>query len=260
MSHVVVSQHPLVFGEPPVWASDWGCDRIGPWCQLSVGDVGQKMRWVPAGQFLMGSPDDEKDRDSDEGPQHWVTISRGFWMFDTPCTQSLWEAVMGKNPSHFKGGSRPVEQVSWFDCLDFVAKLNGDIPDLNLRLPSESEWEYACRSGEPTARYGELEQVAWHRGNSGRETHAVGGKSSNAFGLFDMLGNVFEWCNDNAYRQYSDASIIDPWYVGPDEASERVVRGGDWIHRVRFVRAADRVSLHASFRSHYVGFRCLSSA
>src|SRR5208337_1405485 len=140
--------HPLQHGIPPTWASEWGEDRLhGPWCAFEVGDVVQRLRWIPPGVFWMGSPEDEEGRSSNEGPRHLVSIDSGFWMFETPCTQALWEAVMGENPSEFKSPDRPVANVSWEDCRKFVEKINEKFDlekvDLSLSLPSEAQWEYA---------------------------------------------------------------------------------------------------------------------
>ena len=120
--------------------------------RVQPASVRQRLRWIPPGRFLMGSPDDEEGRDSDEGPRHEVTIGSGFWMFDTPCTQSLWEALMGKNPSEYQSRDRPVESVSWKDCQEFLRRLNAKV-GLSLSLPSESQWEYACRAGTIEATY-----------------------------------------------------------------------------------------------------------
>ena len=132
----------------------WGIDQYGRWVSFSVpapGDtrVAQRMRWIPPGRFTMGSPDGETDRIGFEGPQHEVTIADGFWLFDTPCTQALWQAVMGDNPSNFQSPTRPVEQVSFDDVQAFMDKLNALVPGIDLSLPSEARWEYACRAGTP---------------------------------------------------------------------------------------------------------------
>ncbi len=158
----------------------------------------------PSRRFWMGSPRDEEGRSSYEGPRHLVSIDSGFWMFDTPCTQALWEAVMGENPSHFKVADRPreradhpVESVSWEQCQEFLTALNSRLDGLQLSLSSEAQWEYACRAGTETSRYSENpDAIAWYDKNSGNETHSVAGKEANSWGLYDMLGNVWEWCAD----------------------------------------------------------------
>lgn len=132
-----------------------GSDRFGLWSEIAIESsqgepVIQCLRWIPPGRFWMGSPKDEPERWDDEGPQHRVTISQGFWLFDTACTQVLWQAVMGSNPSAFKGADRPVETVSWNDCQDFLKRLNERLPGLDLSLPTEAQWEYACRAGTTT--------------------------------------------------------------------------------------------------------------
>jgi formylglycine-generating enzyme required for sulfatase activity len=219
-------RHPLASGFPPPWASSWGQDRHAPWVAFSVGAVSQRLRWIPPGRFLMGSPEGEEGRFENEGPQCEVTITPGFWIFDTPCTQELWEAVMSVNPSYFRSPTRPVEQVSWDDCQVFVQRLNTRIDGLVLLLPTEAQWEYACRAGTTTATYAGdlkilgqhnapvLDAIAWYGGNCGvgfelengfdttnwREkqheftrggTRPVGLKEPNAWGLHEMLGNVW---------------------------------------------------------------------
>ncbi len=154
---------------------------------------------IPAGTFMMGSPDNEKDRDDGEGPQHKVTISNDFYLGKYPVTQAQWEAVMGNNPSHFKGNpNHPVKCISWHYCQKFIDRLNG-MGIGKFRLPTEAEWEYACRGGTTTRfywgddlDYKDIEKYAWFSKNSGGTTHEVGLKESNAFGLYDMSGNVFE--------------------------------------------------------------------
>ena len=171
--------------------------------QLSIGGVSFKMIWIEPGTFWMGSPDDDEEAYSDdEKPRHKVTLTEGFWMAETPCTQALWEAMTGKNPSEFKGAQNPVENVSWDDIQAVLWALNERQSNLGLRLPTEAEWEYACRAGTQTPRYGKLDEVAWyrgnrlHRGNSRGTTHPVGQKAPNPWGLYDTLGNVWEWCQD----------------------------------------------------------------
>jgi formylglycine-generating enzyme required for sulfatase activity len=225
---------------------------------LRVGDVEQRLRWIPPGRFLMGSPDDDREALRPEKPQHQVELSKGFWLFDTPCTQALWQAVMGTNPSRFKEEQCPVEQVSWEDCQEFILKLNALLPGLALRLPTEAEWEYACRAGTDTPRYAEdLDAIAWYSENSGNKTYPVGQKNPNAWGLYDMLGNVFEWCHGSR-REYTQERAVDP--ISPLEAgADRVVRGGYWYGLAQYVRAAYRRWSHSGYRDGYFGFRCASS-
>ncbi len=286
-------RHPLVDGCPPDWASGWGQDAFGIFAEFSLPDgrggwVTQRMRWLPPGKFLMGSPEDEPGRFSDEGPQHEVTIASPFWIFDTPCTQVLWEIVMGQNPSRFVDPDRPVEQVSWDDCQGFVARLNSRLPGLALCLPTEAQWEYSCRAGTTEATYAGpieilghnnapiLDDIAWYGGNSGVEfdldewhdssgwpdkqydhqkagSRKVAQKRPNRWGLFDMLGNVWEWCQD-WYGEYADGSQVNP--QGPPEGHDRVLRGGSWNDLARLVRSAYRLDLEPGSRPDDVGFRC----
>ncbi len=147
-----------IHGTPPPWAHRWGVDGVGPWVTIEIARkegpaVTQRMRWIPAGRFLMGSPSDEPGRYGDEGPQHEVRFTQGHWMFDTPVTQALWTAVMGDNPSQFKGADRPVECVSWDDAAAFLERINGLKPGLDLSLPTEELWEYAARAGTAGPNY-----------------------------------------------------------------------------------------------------------
>ncbi|MBK4722106.1 formylglycine-generating enzyme family protein [Azospirillum sp. YIM DDC1] len=284
-------RHPLADGHPPDWASGWGQDRYGVFVTLTVDDATQRMRWIPPGTFRMGSPEDEPGRWEDEGPRHAVTLTRGFWLFDTPCTQRLWGAVMADNPSRFRSPDRPVDNVSWNDVQGFLKRLNGRIPGLSLGLPTEAQWEHACRAGTETALYsgaiaieGEnnapaLDAVAWYGGNSGvgfelddghdssgwpekqyphtrAGTHPVGRKQPNPWGLHDMLGNVCEWCADG-WRDYTADAVTDPRGPETDDA-ERVLRGGSWILDARFVRGAIRRRFAPDARGVLFGFRCAS--
>ena len=157
------SWHPLIKGNPPLWASEWGEDRSGVFVAFTLDDITQRLRWIPAGKFLMGSPEEETqglataDQEQawfdHEHPQHEVYMSQGFWLFDTPCTQALWTAVMGDNPSRFQSPDRPVEQVSWDDVQEFLHRINARVPGLELVLPTEAQWEHACRAGTDTALY-----------------------------------------------------------------------------------------------------------
>jgi formylglycine-generating enzyme required for sulfatase activity len=211
--------------------------------------VGMKFVRVDPGSFQMGSGagfDDER-------PVHEVTLSRGFYLQTTEVTQAQWQAVMGTNPSDFKGPDRPVEVVSWDDIQEFLKKLNAREKDTRYRLPTEAEWEYACRAGgkEPDVA-SNLGEVAWMRGKL--ETHPVGQKKPNAWGLYDMRGNVSEWVQDR-YGPYSAERQVDP--QGPQSGDYRVVRGGLWfVGRPGGFRCACRLSGSPGRPIHIGGFRC----
>ncbi|MGF1454872.1 MAG: formylglycine-generating enzyme family protein [Alphaproteobacteria bacterium] len=253
----------------PDWASEAGEDRFGRWADIRLGNARQRLRWIESGLFWMGSPEDEPERSDHEGPRHQVTLTSGFWLFDTPVTQALWQAVMGDNPSWFTGADRPVEQVSWDDVQQFLERINGRMPGLDLALPTEAQWEYACRAGTTTATYAGpmeilssdtapvLDAIAWYRGNSGDGTHPVGQKAPNPWGLYDMLGNVWEWCADDK-RPYGPGPATDP--AGPhsraERSSSRALRGGAWSNHARFVRAAIRYAGTPDSRIGIIGFRC----
>lgn len=214
--------------------------------------VGMQFVLIPAGTFMMGSPTDEKGRGNDE-TQHRVTISTRFYMQTTPVTQGQWKAVMGgRNPSHFKNDdSLPVERVSYGDIQKFIRKLNKNEGTDKYRLPTESEWEYACRAGSEGARYGILNEIAWYYDNSS-QTRPVGQKKSNAWGLYDMLGNVFEWVQD-WYGTYPVDHVKDP--NGSSEAFYKTFRGGFNGSEAKFCRAASRGSDTMDRRSNALGFR-----
>ncbi|MCA9564999.1 MAG: formylglycine-generating enzyme family protein, partial [Myxococcales bacterium] len=202
------------------------------------------------------SPATEEERWGNEGPRHRVRISRGFWLGEMPVTQALWEQVMGANPSQFKGAKRPVERVSWEDCQAFLERLNGQVRELDARLPSEAEWEYACRATSESTRYGELDEVAWHSGNSGEETHAVGLLQPNQWGLYDMLGNVWEWCADCWQSdEYASRGALTEDPPVTDTGGDRVFRGGSWLDEARVCRAALRGAYPPGNRGGYLGFR-----
>jgi formylglycine-generating enzyme required for sulfatase activity len=216
------------------------------------------VRWIPNGRFTMGSPTSEPDRRSDE-VQHEVVLTRGFFLAETECTQGQWDKVMGGNPSYFKGSDRPVEQVSWSEAVEYCRKLTakqraeGILPEgWEWRLPTEAEWEYAVRAGTTGARYGDLDTIAWHGGNSGSETHRVSQKAANAWGLHDMIGNVWEWCSDWS-GDYPNGSVTDP--RGPSSGSYRVIRGGGLDADSEGVRSAFRLRHDPGIQNFALGFR-----
>jgi formylglycine-generating enzyme required for sulfatase activity len=210
--------------------------------------------WCPPGEFLMGSPETEL-RFPDENQVH-VIITRGFWMAKTQVTQAQWQAVMGNNPSEFRGHNLPVDSVSWNDAQLFLNKLNLIVCKTDGRqmvLPTEAQWEYACRAGEKDPfSGGEIDEVAWYCDNSGGKSHPVGTKKFNAWGLHDMHGNVSEWCSD----RYAQTRLGGSDPVGPSEGSCRVVRGGGWCSDAFGCRAAYRGNYGGQGYKHYGwGFR-----
>jgi formylglycine-generating enzyme required for sulfatase activity len=216
--------------------------------------------WCPAGKFTMGSPKSETDRSSDEN-QVKVTLSRGFWMAKTEVTQAQWQAVMGQNPSEFKGANRPVEYVSWNDAQEFLTKVNvilGNSDGGKMVLPTEAQWECAARAGE-TGPYsgGALDEVAWYYSNSESKPHPVGTKKPNAWGLHDMHGNVREWCAD--WYESELEGGVDP--RGAASGSGRVFRGGSWYGSAYNCRVAYRSDYYGpSLSSNDFGFRVARSS
>lgn len=297
----------------PTWANRLWADDHGIAADFRIGDVPFVLRWIPPGRFLMGSPEDEPGRSEDEGPQHWVTISKGFWMGETPVTQAQWRAVVlssGKmdgneeergmvlalqsSPSHFKGPpDLPVESVSWEDSVLFCRLLDSLLPSgPGFHLPTEAQWEFACRAGEPKGPFHgpislkgdvlspDLEAYAWYGGNSGKDcvvsnpqdssswlggngspsagTHPVKTKLPNPHGLYDMLGNIWEWCSDEwdatAYSKRvggSKDTQLD-YTVGN---AVRVMRGGSWYDLAKLCRAASRSRDHSAHSWDGRGFR-----
>ncbi len=212
--------------------------------------VTMKLVLIPAGTFTMGSPKTEKGRDNNEGPQREVTITKPFYMGIYEVTQEQHEVVMGKNPSKFKGPKKPVQQVSWDDATPFCKGLSKKTGK-TVRLPTEAEWEYACRAGSKTAFcFGDdeeqLDDYAWYRGFWRSKTHPVGRKKPNAWGLYDMHGNVWEWCSD-WYDPYANAKAVDP--QGPDSRGFRVYRGGSCTSIATDCRAASRGRGTPDYRS-----------
>lgn len=229
-----------------------------------VNDANLEMVWIPAGSFMMGA----KNGPEHEKPLHRVNISQGFYMGKYEVTQAQWQSVMGDNPSHFTGDNLPVEQVSWSAAVSFVKRLNMRDSAFIYRLPTEAEWEYAARAGTMDDYAGQLDAMGWYVQNSGRltgqgetmavlrasdageylrlalenggRTHPVGSKSSNAFGLFDMHGNVWEWCEDSFHGDYSGAPTDGSAWLGGPHAQQHVLRGGSWIDLASWCRSAAR--------------------
>jgi len=230
------------------------------------GEVTMRLVLVPAGKFLMGSPESEKGRSANEGPQHEVTLSKPFFMGVTEVTQEQYESVMGKNPSHFKGKSRPVEQVSWNDAVEFCKKVSAKTGRA-MRLPAEAQWEYACRAGTATPFHtgqtitSELANYdgtqPYGKGWAGRflrRTLPVGSFGPNAFGLYDMHGNVWEWCVDRYANKYGAAAgKANP--QGHASGKHRVLRGGSWYDGPRNCRSASRYWLAPEGTLSDFGFR-----
>lgn len=215
---------------------------------FQVGGVSFDMVWVEGGTFRMGATSEQgSDACINEEPVHRVTLN-SYYIGKTEVTQALWKAVMGSNPSHFKGDNLPVEFVSWDDCHEFIRKLNS-LTGRNFRLPTEAEWEFACRGGNNSRSYkysgsNYIDNVAWYDGNSGYKTHPVATKLPNELGIYDMSGNVWEWCSDR-YGKYSSGVQTNP--KGPYDGSCRVLRGGGW-HR-------DAWYCRSSFRDYDPGYR-----
>ena len=214
------------------------------------------MVYVEGGTFTMGAtPEQGSDAYNNEKPAHQVTLS-SFSIGKYEVTQEEWQAVMGSNPSNFKSAKRPVEEVSWEDCQEFIRKLN-QMTGKRFRLPTEAEWEFAARGGNSSNGYkyagsNSLGNVAWYTDNSGKETHPVGQKSPNELGLYDMSGNVWEWCQD-WFGSYSSSSQTDP--TGPSNGSYRVGRGGSWDYGAGYCRSSDRCGYAPSFSFSYLGLR-----
>jgi len=226
---------------------------------------------IPAGKFQMGCSSNDSKCSNYEKPAHSVTITKDFWIGQTPVTQAAYKKVTGTNPSHFKGDQLPVESVTWDEAQAYCERAD-------MKLPTEAEWEYAARGGNPAALYGPLVQIAWYKGNSGGITHAVAQKEANGYGLYDTLGNVDEWVAD-FYSLYPDDSQVIPQSVfvpsvegAPDvrtaeshttvpsvESSSRVVRGASWDNDAYFVSVSSRMRYDPENRHQNVGFRCVAN-
>ena len=229
--------------------------------KFTVNGVSFDMVGVEAGTFTMGATSEQgSDAGGDEKPTRQVTLTHNYYIGKTEVTQALWRAVMGSNPSNFKGDNLPVECVSWNDCQTFISKLNA-VTGKRFRLPTEAEWEFAARGGKKSKGYkysggNNLDNVAWYDDNSNNQTHAVGTKIPNELGIYDMSGNVYEWCSD-WYGNYSGSSQTNP--TGPSSGSYRVGRGGGWFNYARFCRSSSRDFNYPDLRYYYLGLRLVLS-
>lgn len=239
------------------WQHALGCDRYGVFCEVQVKAIRLRLRYIPPATYLQGSP--EGIGRNDESPRHPVTLSHGLWLAETPCTQALWQAVMGNNPSDFKQGQdaqrRPVEKVSWDYVCTFLKMLQRLLPpSCQAVLPTESQWEYACRAGTQTQFWWGDEpddaRANWKQQHSG--TTPVDRYPPNPWGLYDMHGNVWEWCADGQ-REYADEPSLDP--EGPGAGDARMVRGGSWVNQPGLARAAYRYWWPRRHASQNRGFR-----
>ena len=253
------SRHPLMHGGAPAWASGWGEDAKGVFVEIRVKDVVQVLRWCRPGRFLMGAGSDDPDARDLERPQTEISFREGFWLGDTPVTQKFYSALMGENPSRFESPNRPVERVSWQDAKAFIAQLNSTQDQLNLRLPSEAEWEYACRARTLTPYWWGTQwddAKANAQGHVGK-TRDVGTYPGNPWGFADMSGNVWEWCEDVWHESHEgavpDGAPRQP--IGEQEKTVRVVRGGSWSGTARDCRSAARFRFHPGDRGADLGFR-----
>ncbi|MDT4329102.1 formylglycine-generating enzyme family protein [Methylomonas sp. MV1] len=261
---------------PSSWACEWGEDAYGLWQTLNYGGVRQVFRWIEPGIFLMGSPADEAEREwwsGGEGTetQHQVTLTQGFWLADTTVTQAFWLAVLGgDNPSAFQDSQdHPVEQVSWNDVQRFIERLNALAPGLHAQLPSEAQWEYACRAGttkpfsfgnnispEQVNYNGDWPYTGGEPGLNRKKTIPVKSLPANPWGLYEMHGNLMEWCRDVWQQDLGAAAVVDPLTQGDaDQGGDRVLRGGSWFHDGGSMRSASRGHVAPDNRFSGIGFR-----
>ncbi|XOF33853.1 MAG: formylglycine-generating enzyme family protein [Candidatus Electrothrix sp. YB6] len=259
---------------PAPWAADWGEDNYGLWMTCALHRARQIFRWIRPGTFMMGAAAEKGGRSPWLGrvTQHRVTLSKGFWLADTAVTQEMWTAAMGENPACFTGAGLPVERVSWHDAQAFIRQLNTLLPGFRARLPFEAEWEYACRAGTATPfSFGNEvtpEQVNYNgrypcsresQGGSGvpglyrRETVPVKSLPCNSWGMYEMHGNVREWCQDCWQPDLTADPAVDP--QGPVRGYARLVRGGSWADDAWSARSACRESCSPDFRSAGIGLR-----
>jgi formylglycine-generating enzyme required for sulfatase activity len=202
--------------------------------------------WIPPGNFTKGCSPGDKQCFPDESPSRKIVLTKGFWLSRTEVPQSAFEHIMEYNPSVFQGSDLPVEYVSWVEADEYCTAIGG-------RLPTDAEWEYAARAGSSGSRYGNLDEIAWYYGNSHFSTHPVGTKKPNAFGLYDMLGNVVEWTHTFYWVQRNQENI-NP--TGPSYAEYKELRGGGWWDDAKLVRVSYRRHFETTDIDYNIGFRC----
>jgi formylglycine-generating enzyme required for sulfatase activity len=230
---------------PAPWAARSGQDTFGAFADLELRGQVQRFRWCPPGRFVMGEGRDQRN----------VTLTRGFWMADTPVTQGLYAATMGRNPSQFRSAFSvdfPVEMVSWHDAQGLADAVNRLTNSDSFRLPTEAEWEYAARAGTTGKRYGPVKEIAWTRENSFWRPHSVGQKIPNPWGLYDTLGNIFEWLEDS-YGTFPPGDLVDP--RRSDSGLDRVRRGSSWGFVSRDARVSFRSGFSPGYRNGNLGLR-----
>ncbi|HEX8175922.1 MAG TPA: formylglycine-generating enzyme family protein [Pyrinomonadaceae bacterium] len=221
---------------------------------VMANQLGIEFAYIPSGSFVMGS----NTGGADERPARRVSIRRGFYIGRYEITQAQWRAVMGDNPSNFKGEDLPVEQVSWTDAQAFVKKLNERGDPFLYRLPTEAEWEYACHGQMTGESMGALDSIAWYFNNSVGKTHPVGEKQPNGWGLHDMLGNVWEWVEDVYHESYRGAPTDGSAWVAGGDQKYRILRGGSWIDNAFYCRVGERIRATPDTRQRNSGLRIVA--
>ncbi len=247
--------------KPPPGAKETGEDRFGVFADIAIPNSKAqfRMRWIEPGTFAMGAPDGEDERPPEERPQHLATLTQGFWLADAPCTHAVYEAVVRGHRSRVNSAEpsaaeRPIEHVSWNDAQRFCRRLNRLLSSDGFMLPTEAQWEYACRAGTTTERYdSNLDAIAWFGENSSNQSHPVKRKQPNDWGLYDTLGNVEEWCLDWS-ASYTNEPRLDP--IGRAAVEyPRASRGGPWMAVEQHCRASARRSFEPWLRMQGHGFR-----